>query len=153
MFVRVEGDCCEAGKIPSRYADIAAKIFAAHEDIATLAFARPPYIMGFAVSGAEFNSHMIPEGYICLKNTTRHPFGTMETAPDAIVDTISIKSPIAIIESDCVIVAGTSLLNAYDRMEVLEFGAESLCDIEAMNGTIVPISAEEIREIEVAFNL
>ena len=45
------------------------------------------------------------------------------------------------------------LLNAYDRMEVLEFGAESLCDIAAMNGTIVPISPEEIREIEIAFNL
>jgi L-fuculose-phosphate aldolase len=52
-----------------------------------------------------------------------------------------------------VIVGGTSLLNAYDRLEVLEFGAESLCDIAAMNGTIVPISPEEIREIEVAFNL
>ena len=153
MFVRVEGDACEAGKTPSRYADIAAKIFAAHDDITTIAFARPPYIMGFAVSGAEFNSHMIPEGYICLKNTTRHPFGTMEKDPAAIVDTISIKAPIAILESDCVIVAGTSLLNAYDRMEVLEFGAESLCDIASMNGTIVPISAEEIREIEVAFNL
>ena len=49
--------------------------------------------------------------------------------------------------------AGTSLLNAYDRMEVLEFGAESLCDIAAMNGTIVPISPEEIRELEIAFNL
>ena len=76
-----------------------------------------------------------------------------ENAPERIVDTISIKSPIAIVENDCVIVGGTSLLNAYDRLEVLEFGAESLCDIAAMNGTIVPISEEEIREIEVAFNL
>ncbi len=153
MFVRVEGDACESGKRPSRYADIAARIFAAHDDIETIAFARPPYIMGFAVSGAEFNSHMIPEGYICLKNTTRHPYGTLENDPAAIVGSISIKAPIAILESDCVIVAGTSLLNAYDRMEVLEFGAESLCDIASMNGTIVPISEEEIREIEVAFNL
>lgn len=153
MMVRVEAGKCEAGKVPSRYADIAARIFAAHDDIATIAFARPPYIMGFAVSGAEFNSHMIPEGYICLKNTIRHPYGTMETDPDAIANSISIKSPIAILDNDCVIVAGTSLLNAYDRLEVLEFGAESLCDIASMNGTIVPISAEEIREIEVAFNL
>ena len=153
MLVRVEGDKCESGKVPSKYAKIAGMIFEKHEEIESIAFARSPYIMGFAVSGAEFNSHMIPEGYICLRNTMRHPYGTLETAPEKIADTISIKTPIAIIENDCVIVAGTSLLNAFDRMEVLEFGAESLCDIEAMNGTIVPISNEEIREIEEAFNL
>jgi len=153
MMVRVEGDKCEAGKKPSAFARIAQQIFEAHDDIDSIAFTRAPYIMGFAVCDAEFNSHMIPEGYICLRNTTRHPYGTIEQNPAAIVDTISIKAPIAIIENDCVIVAGTSLLNAYDRMEVLEFGAESLCDIAAMNGTIVPISPEEIREIEIAFNL
>ncbi|MGM9642451.1 MAG: class II aldolase/adducin family protein, partial [Eubacteriales bacterium] len=153
MHVRVEGDECEKGKTPSVFADIAQKIFAAHEDIDSIAFSRAPYVMAFAATDAQFNSHMIPEGYICLKNTNRHPYGTIETAPERIVDTISMKSPIAIVENDCVIVAGTSLLNAYDRLEVLEFGAESLCDIAVRNGTIVPISEEEIREIEVAFNL
>jgi L-fuculose-phosphate aldolase len=153
MHVRVEGDKCEEGKVPSKFAKIAGEIFAAHDDIDSIAFARAPYIMAFAVTDAEFNSHLIPEGYICLRNAVRHAYGTIENAPEEIVDTISIKSPIAIIENDCVIVGGTSLLNAYDRLEVLEFGAESLCDIAAMNGTIVPISPEEIREIEVAFNL
>ena len=153
MCVRVEGDKCEAGKVPSNFAKIAGEIFASHDDIDSIAFARAPYIMAFAVTDAEFNSHLIPEGYICLRNTERHPYGTIENAPERIVDSISIKSPIAIVENDCVIVGGTSLLNAYDRLEVLEFGAESLCDIAAMNGTIVPISPEEIREIEVAFNL
>ena len=153
MHVRVEGDKCEAGKVPSPFAKIAGEIFAAHDDIDSIAFARAPYIMAFAVTDAEFNSHLIPEGYICLRNTNRHPYGTIENAPEKIVDSISIKAPIAIVENDCVIVGGTSLLNAYDRLEVLEFGAESLCDISAMNGTIVPISPEEIREIEVAFNL
>ena len=153
MHVRVEGDKCEAGKVPSPFAKIAGEIFASHDDIDSIAFARAPYIMAFAVTDAEFNSHLIPEGYICLRNTNRHPYGTIENAPEKIVDSISIKAPIAIVENDCVIVGGTSLLNAYDRLEVLEFGAESLCDIAAMNGTIVPISPEEIREIEVAFNL
>lgn len=153
MHVRVEGDKCEAGKTPSNFAKIAGEIFAAHDDIDSIAFARAPYIMAFAVTDAEFNSHLIPEGYICLRNTNRHPYGTIENAPEKITGSISIKAPIAIVENDCVIVGGTSLLNAYDRLEVLEFGAESLCDIAAMNGQIVPISEEEIREIEVAFNL
>lgn len=66
---------------------------------------------------------------------------------------MSIKSPVAIIENDCVIVGGNSLLDAYDRLEVLEFGAEALCDISAMNGKVVPISNDEIAEIEAAFKL
>lgn len=153
MLVYVEGVRCEKGKKPSRWAGLAARIFEAHPEIESICSARSPYIMGFAVSGAEFNSHMIPEGYICLRNTLRFPCGTLEDAPGEVVASISMKTPIAIIENDCVLVAGTSPLNAYDRLEVLEFGAESLCDIASMKGTIVPISEDEIREIEVAFNL
>lgn len=153
MLVYVEGDACESGKVPSRFWRIAKRIFDAHPEIMSICAARPPYIMGFAVTDAEFNSHMIPEGYICLRNTMRYPYGTLEDAPEAIVRDISMRSPIAIIENDCVLVAGTSPLNAYDRLEVLEFGAESLCDIAAMHGSIAPISEDEIREIEVAFGL
>ncbi len=153
QLVYVDGTRCERGKTPSRYANIVRRIFKAHPEINSICAARSPYIMGFAVTGAEFNSHMIPEGYICLRNTLRYPFGTLEDDPETIVSDISMRTPIVIIENDGVLVAGTSPLNAYDRLEVLEFGAESLCDIASMKGTIVPISEEEIKEIEVAFNL
>lgn len=153
MLVRVNGKNCEKGKVPNEFAPIMRDIFLAHSDIESIAVCRAPYIMGFATTGSEFNSHMIPEGYICLRNTVRLPYGTIENNPKAIVDAISMKTPIIIVENDCVIVAGTSPLNAFDRMEVMEFGAESLCDIASMNGTIVPISEEEIHDIEVAFNL
>lgn len=152
-LVYVCGDKCESGKCPSHWAELVGRIFGAHPEINSICAARSPYIMGFAVTGAEFNSHMIPEGYICLRNTMRYPYGTLEDAPERIVSDISMRTPIAIIENDCVLVAGASPLNAYDRLEVLEFGAESLCDIASMHGTIVPISDDEIREIEVAFNL
>lgn len=153
MLVRVRDGRCEKGKTASRYAWLAERIFAAHGDIKSLAFARCPYAMGFAVTGAEFNSHLIPEGYICLRNVARFPFGTIENSPESIVSAISMKTPIIFIENDLIIVAGTDTLNAYDRLEVLEFGAQSLCCIETMNGKIVPISDAEIHEIEVAFGL
>lgn len=153
MLVRVRDGRCEEGKTASRYAWLAERIFAAHGDIKSLAFARCPYAMGFAVTGAEFNSHLIPEGYICLRNVARFPFGTIENSPESIVSAISMKTPIIFIENDLIIVAGTDTLNAYDRLEVLEFGAQSLCCIETMNGKIVPISDAEIHEIEAAFGL
>lgn len=152
-LVYVEDTRCEKNKKPSRFAGLARRIFEAHPDIESICMARPPYIMGFAVTGCEFNSHMIPEGYICLRNTLRYPYGALEDAAAKIADEISMHTPIAIIDSDMVVVAGTSPLNAYDRLEVLEFGAESLCDIASMGGKIVPIGDDEIREIEIAFNL
>ena len=39
---------------------------------------------------------------------------------------LSMKEPIAIIENDCVIACGTSLLNAFDRLEVMESTAHSI---------------------------
>ncbi len=153
MTTRVIGGKCEKGKTPSRFSAMAQLIFDKCTDIDSIAFARSPYIMGFAVGDAKFNSHLIPEGYLCLRNTVRHKFGTIENTPDKIAESMSIKSPVAIIENDCVIVGGNSLLDAYDRLEVLEFGAEALCDISAMNGKVVPISNDEIAEIEAAFKL
>ncbi len=153
MLVRVGNGGAEPGKLASPYAALAGAIFAAHPEIGALALARCPYAMAFAVTGAEFNSHLIPEGYICLRNVVRYPYGTIENDPMRIVTGISMKTPIAFVENDLVLIAGTDPLNAYDRLEVLEFGARSLCYIEAMNGKIAPISDGEIREIEKAFGL
>lgn len=152
MITRVVGDKCEKNKSPSRFASMAQIIFDKCPDIDSIAFARSPYIMGFAVGDVKFNSNLIPEGYLCLRNTVRHKFGTIENSPLEIAVAMSIKSPVAIVENDCVIVGGGSLLDAYDRLEVLEFGAEALCDIAAMNGTVVPISDEQLAEIEAAFD-
>jgi len=56
------------------------------------------------------------------------------------------------VENDCVIVAGTSLLNAFDRLEVLEYSAQSVIDTKNL-GKIVKISDAEIQEIEEVFHL
>lgn len=152
-IVRVSQGCCESGKTPSTYTDIANKIFAGHSDIKCIVVARSPQAMAFVVSDAVFDSHLIPEGYICLKNVVRHPFGTIEQNPSKIVESISMKAPIAIIENDCVLIAGTSPLNAYDRLEVMEFGAMSIKYTVAMKTPIIKISDEDIKDIEVTFGL
>jgi len=57
-----------------------------------------------------------------------------------------------ICENDCVIVTGSSLLNAFDRLEVAEFTAKSILASTAI-GAIVHISDREIQDINVAFRL
>lgn len=152
-LVRVSRGECEAGKRPSREAGVIAEIFDAHPDVMSVIVARPPEIMSFAVGGAAFDSRLIPESYICLKEINRYPFGVRRSDRCRFIGGISMRTPIAIIENDAVIVAGASPLDAFDRLEVMEFGAYSIRQIKQYGGEVVRIDDSRIREIEVAFNL
>ena len=105
--------------------------------------------MAFAITDAEFDARLIPESYIMLKNVRKFPFGSTFMQTDLLSDEISLKNPVCIIENDCVIVGGTSLINAFDRLEVMEYSAKST----ALHKPVVKISPEEVKDIEVAFNL
>ena len=65
---------------------------------------------------------------------------------------ISTHSPVLLVKNDCVVVAGTTLLNAFDRLEVLEYSAKALIMVPDI-GKLVTISPEEVRQIEIDFNL
>ena len=83
----------------------------------------------------------------------KYPFGSSFMQPEMLAKEISIKNPVVIIENDCIIAAGTSLLNAFDRLEVMEYSAKSLVEAASLGGEVVKISPDEVKEIEVAFNL
>ena len=56
------------------------------------------------------------------------------------------------VEGDCVIVTGSSLLQAFDRLEVLEATAHSIIDSAAL-GSIVHITDGEVEDLKKAFHL
>lgn len=152
-IVYVNKGVCESGKKPSQYASLAEKIFSLHGDVEAITFSTAPYMMAFACTDATFDSRLIPESYICLKSVSRFTLEEYVKNPDSIAIALNMKDPIAVIENECAVVCGNSLLNAYDRMEVMEYGAESICKTASYGRDIVKISDEEIREIEIAFNL
>ena len=73
--------------------------------------------------------------------------------PELLAKEFSLKNPVAIIENDCAIAAGTSLLNAFDRLEVMEYSAKSLIQAKSIEGDIININDEEVKEIEEVFKL
>jgi len=152
-IVYVKDGRCESGKKPSAYSSFAEKVFALHPEIEAITFSTAPYMMAFACTDASFDSRLIPESYICLKNVSRFTLDEYASDPDTVAGALNMKDPIAIIENECAVVCGNSLLNAYDRMEVMEYGAESICKTASYGCDIVRISDEEIRDIEVAFKL
>ena len=56
------------------------------------------------------------------------------------------------VDNECVIVTGETLLKAFDRLEVMESTAHSIINSAAV-GNIVHISNAEVEDLKVAFNL
>ncbi|AZT91049.1 class II aldolase/adducin family protein [Caldicellulosiruptor changbaiensis] len=151
-IVRIENGYKEAGKRPSRSVLLHKYIYEKHPDVNAIIIAHPPNIMAFAVTDNEFDSKTVPETYIQLRNVKKIPFGSTFMQPKMTADVFSKQTPAVIVENDCVIVVGKDLLDAFDKLEVLEFTAKAMIDAKNL-GEVMLISQEEIEEIEKAFKL
>ncbi len=150
-LVRIENGWKEAGKTPSRSVLLHSRIYEKHPHINSVVIAHPPNIMAFAVTDAVFETKTIPESYVLLRNVPKLPFGSTFMQPEMVADVFSKDTPIAIVENDCVIVTGSSLINAFDRLEVAEFSARALISTRTI-GDVVNIDSEKIEAIDRAFN-
>lgn len=143
----------EAGKLPSRSVKLHQAIYDNDPELKSIIVAHPPNIMAFAITEKEFNTWQIPEAYISLRDVRKYPFGYSVTDLEALAKDISVKNPAAIIENDCVIAAGTSLLKAFDKLEMMEYSAKALVLAATSGEEIIGIDPVEFRELEKAFHL
>ena len=151
-LVRVKAGMKEMGKTPSRAVGLHQKIYELNPEISAVLLAQPVHAMAFAVTDAEFDPRTIPESYILLRDVRRMPYGENYTNPEKTAAYFGEVTPAAMVENDCVIVTGTTLLQAFDRLEVMESTAHSIINASAI-GDIVHISPKEIDDIKVAFKL
>jgi len=61
-----------------------------------------------------------------------------------------VKQPALILENDGVLVTGSDVLEAFDRLEVLESTAEAIINCRAV-GALKAMSDEVTQELDVAF--
>ncbi|MCL6460170.1 MAG: class II aldolase/adducin family protein [Gorillibacterium sp.] len=151
-LVRVENDAKESGKLPSRSVKFHQAIYNAQPDVHSIIIAHPPNVMAFAVTDTVFDSRTIPESYILLRNNPKVPFGATFLNIEQTAKLFVANTPMVIAENDCVIVTGSSLLNAFDRLEVAEYSAKAILAAQII-GDIVHIDEQKIKDIDVAFNL
>ncbi len=151
-LVRVKTGMKEMGKIPSRAVGLHENIYNAHPEISAVLLAQPVHAMAFAVTDTEFDPRTIPESYILLRDVKRMPYGQNYAQQDLTAAYFGEATPAALVENDCVIVTGNTLLQAFDRLEVMESTAHSIINASVI-GEIVHISGKEIDELKVAFDL
>ena len=151
-LVRVKAGMKEMGKTPSRAVGLHEKIYNTHPEISAILLAHPVHAMAFAVTDTVFDPRTIPESYILLRDVKRIPYTEYYTHQELAVDYFGQATPAALIENNCVIVTGTSLLQAFDRLEVMESTAHSIINAADL-GDIVHISCEEVEDLKKAFHL
>src|SRR2546421_11670511 len=99
---------------------------------------------------ASLDSRTIPEGYILLRDVARVPYGIQFQQPEALAQQVSIARPIALLEYDGALVVGAHVLEAFDRLEVLEATAEALINSRLL-GEVAPMSEAVIDDLKRAF--
>jgi L-fuculose-phosphate aldolase len=148
--VLVRGGERERGKTPSRSLVLHQKIYERHPGINAVLIAHPPNVMAYGVAHEPFNTRTIPESYVMLRDVARIEFGAQYTDQERVAGMIGPECPVVIVENDCVIVVGGSLLEAFDRLEVAEFSAQSVIDAGAI-GPITSIGEGQVAALRKAF--
>lgn len=152
-LVRVRGDACSAGQQPSRAARLHAEIYARHPQIGAIINAQPAHASAFCMTDAPLSTHTIPESYVVLNNAPKLPFlRIVEDAAEIAARLSPAQCPVILIENEGAIVTGRTLLEAFDRLEVLEATAEALLLARPL-GPLVPMPAAAIDELRRAFNI
>lgn len=151
-FVLVDGTQREAGKQASRAARAHQTIYEQHPNVHAIVFAHPVNATAFSVTDADLDVRTIPESYVFLRDVDRVPYGTHYRGDGSVGEYVSEAQPAALLENDGVIVTGRSILDAFDRLEVLESTAEALIDARAI-GELSTMSDAVIDELRTAFDL
>ena len=118
-----------------------------HPEVNSVVNAYPVNATAFSVSGYEFDSRTIPESYIVIRNVGRAPYGMQYRDSQALAAMLEPTRPSLILENDGVLVTGKSVLEVFDRLEVLEATADAIINARKL-GTLHPLDAEITRELD-----
>ncbi len=149
-LVLIDGGRVESGGEPSRAAAIHDAIYRAHPEIGCIINAFPVNATAFSVTGAVVDTRTIPESYVVVRRPAMAPYGIQFENPDELARMLSPLQPTLILENDGVLVTGKDVLEAFDRLEVIESTAEAFINSRAL-GSLSPMSDEVIRELDEVF--
>ncbi len=148
----IQGGRREAGKQPSRAAHLHQAIYRRRPEVKAIANAIPVNATAFSVTATPLDARTIPESYLLLRDVAVVPFGLQYGEEERVAEVVSPLRPIALLENDGVLVLGTGVLDAFDRLEVLEATAEAIINSRPL-GEVRAMSDATIAELAAAFGL
>jgi L-fuculose-phosphate aldolase len=135
---------------PSYAARLHEAIYRLHPNVGAIINAAPVNATAFGIAGCLPDTRTIPESRLVLRELQRASFTMQFSEPEALAGLLSEERPIILLANDGVLVTGRTILEAFDRLEVLESTAEALINARSL-GELAPLGGVEIDELEAAF--
>ena len=105
------------------------------------------------MTGAPLSTRTIPESYIVLNEAPKLPFLRIVEDAERIAGEVSLgRRPVVLIENEGALVLGRDILDAFDRLEVLEATTEALLLARPL-GPVVPMPPDAIAELRRVFKV
>jgi L-fuculose-phosphate aldolase len=123
-------------------------IYKARPDVEAIVHAHPPYGTAFASSAKTFESNLTSEGRLVLGNIGFAKYALMGT--DSLAEMVAKEAQncnVIFMENHGVIALGKNLLQAFDRLEVLEFTAQMQYITRSLS-IDKPLNSEQLDEID-----
>lgn len=145
----VEGNILSAFK-PSIESEMHIMIYRARPEVKAIVHAHPVVASTFAATDAKINCSLLAESYAILGNLGYSPYYLMGTPSLAkAVSNTSKTSNCIIMKNHGVLTVGKSLLEAFDRLEVLETCAKmSLISEGYFKGKVRPLNKKALGDID-----
>lgn len=140
----------ERRKHPSRATRLHQAIYEAHPNIGAVIIAQSPGVTAYGITGQPFDTRTIPESYIVLRDIPLVPYGEQFGSGKKIAKRLSANVPVLLLQNNAILTTGATITQAFDRLEVADFSARAVIDTLAI-GKLVPIGAEEVKELEAKF--
>lgn len=144
-----EGNVLEAneGFRPSSEIKMHMRVYEERPDVNAVVHAHPMYATTFAIAGIPLEEPIMPEAVIALGSVPVAKYGTPSTVevPDSIAEFLP-RYDAVLLENHGALTYSDSLLNAYHKMESLEFYARLLYQAKMLGGPQI-LSQERVEQL------
>jgi L-fuculose-phosphate aldolase len=149
--MNILGENLTPGLKPSIESDMHLSIYKRKKEVAAIIHAHPVFASAFTAMKYSINTSLTAEAKAILGDPLPVPYALMGTADLAKLTADSIEhSDILLLENHGVLTSGSNLLQAFDKIEVLENAAKMTVIVEMTNKKN-PLSKSRILEIEKLF--
>ena len=156
--VNGRGEVIEAneGFRPSSEIKMHMRVYKERPDVKSVVHAHPMYATGFAIAGIPLTAQIMPEAVIALGCVPIAEYGTPSTEeiPDAVSKYLQYFDAV-LLENHGALAFSDSLLNAYHKMESVEFYAQLMYQAKMLGGPkkLTDAQVERLYEIRRQFGL
>ena len=147
--VDAKGNVLQAyeGFKPSSEIKMHMRVYKERPDVNSVVHAHPVYATSFAIAGIPLTEPIMPEAVIALGCVPIAEYGTPSTEeiPDAVSKYLPYYDAV-LLENHGALAFSDSLLNAYHKMESVEFYAQLLYQAKMLGGP-KPLSEEQVQRL------